>query len=222
MTRCDLTLKVRLRDMMIAHYITDQHLSQLADQHYTTIDQFISLPELLTIADYLTIQKSTFKKAGVGTAHHYAVDKQVRGDYIRWIDPSDTPECLSPIMERMKQLMDYFNETCFLGLKDIEAHLTYYPVGTRYARHLDQLQLNDSRKITFIIYLNHEWKAADGGELIVYTQEDPSSIAPIGGRLVMFRSNILEHEVIQTQKERCSITGWFLDQPAGLTFLHQK
>lgn len=208
--------------MMIAHDITDQHLSQLADQHYTTIDQFISLPELLTIAAHLADQKSTFKKAGVGTAHQYAIDKQVRGDYIRWIDPAGVPECLSPVMERIRQLMNFLNQTCFLGLRDIEAHLTYYPIGTRYARHLDQLQLNDSRKITFIIYLNHEWQPADGGELMVYPPDGPISIAPVGGRLVLFRSNVLEHEVVQTHKERNSITGWLLDQPAGLTFLHQK
>ncbi|MCB0627245.1 MAG: 2OG-Fe(II) oxygenase, partial [Saprospiraceae bacterium] len=33
-------------------------------------------------------------------------------------------------------------------------------------------------------------------------------ILPVGGRLVLFRSELLEHEVLPARRERYSLTGW--------------
>jgi SM-20-related protein len=41
----------------------------------------------------------------------------------------------------------------------------------------------------------------DGAELV-------KDVLPIGGRLVVFLSGEIPHEVLPTQKERISITGW--------------
>ena len=45
-----------------------------------------------------------------------------------------------------------------------------------------------------------------------FPQEDGSErvedVLPLGGRLVVFLSEDIPHEVLPTQKERISITGW--------------
>jgi SM-20-related protein len=42
---------------------------------------------------------------------------------------------------------------------------------------------------------------------------------PLAGRLVCFRSDQIEHEVIAATRERRSLTGWMLDQVAELRHL---
>ena len=55
-------------------------------------------------------------------------------------------------------------------------------------------------------------KNTDGAEI-------PFDILPAGGRLVVFRSDQIEHEVLLCRKKRYSITGWMLDQLSELSFL---
>ena len=64
-----------------------------------------------------------------------------------------------------------------------------------------------------ILYLNESWTKADGGQLRMYfPQKDGSErvedVLPLGGRLVVFLSEEIPHEVLPTLKERISITGW--------------
>ena len=67
-----------------------------------------------------------------------------------------------------------------------------------------------------IYYLNLNWVPENGGNLIIYTQEEDIEqrivIAPLAGRLVCFESEKLEHEVSEAFAERFSITGWLLDR----------
>ena len=105
------------------------------------------------------------------------------------------------------------NRRCFFGLKSFEGHFARYPVGSFYKRHLDQFHAVPHRIVTVILYLNDSWTEADGGQLRMYfPQEDGSErvedVLPLGGRLVVFLSEEIPHEVLPTHKERISITGW--------------
>ena len=163
------------------------------------------------------------RRAGIGTAETYQVEKAVRGDLIRWIDPAKAAAPTLAFLEKVRYLMSFINRTCFLGLKDFEAHFTLYPAGTFYKRHLDQFRDRPHRRLSLVCYLNKGWEPTHGGELRMYLPtekgENILDIAPLGGRMVCFRSDLLEHEVLSVQQSRCSITGWMLDTPAGLTFL---
>jgi SM-20-related protein len=111
-----------------------------------------------------------------------------------------------------------------LGLKDFETHFTYYPAGSRYARHLDQFKTEDHRRISFVCYLNTEWRPGNGGELRFFLPQDDGTeslldVAPIAGRLVCFRADTMEHEVLTAHKTRYSLTGWMLNQYQQLRFL---
>lgn len=64
-----------------------------------------------------------------------------------------------------------------------------------------------------VCYLNNEdWQVENGGELVLYlnkeVQEDEKVIYPFPGRVVIFGSQSIEHEVKPVNKNRLSITGW--------------
>jgi SM-20-related protein len=115
--------------------------------------------------------------------------------------------------------MQYINQTLFLSLKDYEIHMTVYPVGSYYKRHLDQFKKDDHRRLSVICYLNEDWRDEHGGQLRIYLPGGPIDILPISGRIVCFRSDQLEHEVLPATRERFSLTGWMLDQYADLKHL---
>jgi SM-20-related protein len=95
-----------------------------------------------------------------------------------------------------------------------EFHYAVYPKGTFYVRHLDTFRNDDRRKLSVVCYLNEkDWDPANGGELTLYLPGDSGEkaldIYPFPGRVVIFESQVLEHEVKPVKNgERYSITGW--------------
>ena len=116
-------------------------------------------------------------------------------------------------------LIAYMNKTLYLSLKDFEVHMTVYPAGSFYKRHLDQFKKDDHRKLSVICYLNSDWKEEHGGQLRMYFENKTQDFLPLAGRLVCFRSDQIEHEVLPSTRERLSITGWILDQLSDLRHL---
>jgi SM-20-related protein len=97
--------------------------------------------------------------------------------------------------------------------------MTIYPEGSFYKRHLDQFNRDDHRKLSVICYLNENWLENHGGQLRIYPDNQAIDFFPIAGRLVCFRSDQIEHEVLPATRTRLSITGWILDQLAALKHL---
>jgi SM-20-related protein len=194
----------------------------LAQDGYLHVDDWMPSKQALTIRQHLlaAYQAAAFKRAGIGQEHAHQVNHSIRGDQIQWIEEATTIPEVRHFFDRMRQLSDYLNQTCYLGLKDLEAHFTVYPPQTHYARHLDQFRTDDHRKLTFIYYLNPDWQESEGGHLVVYLPDGSQQrFAPQLNRLVIFRSDLLEHEVLPTLRERCSLTGWLLNQRMDLGFL---
>lgn len=190
------------------HIISDG----LANSGFARVDNFLSTAELSSLlkSEYFRESLSQMRSAGIGKEGKTAVS--VRGDQIYWIDRAEAPECVQLYFARLFELMTYLNRDLFLSLKDIEAHLTRYPPGTFYKRHLDQFRRDDHRRLSVILYLNKEWKPEEGGVLRLYVNNHPIDILPNAGRLVLFRSDLLEHEVLPASRDRLSITGWMLDR----------
>jgi len=186
----------------------------LADNGYAVIDQFLSPKEVSDIlsCDGFTINSTSFKRAGIGKSNSLQIKEEIRGDYIQWLDKATAPQAIQIYLQRIDLLVRYLNEALYLGLKDFESHCTVYPAGTYYKRHLDQFKTNNHRKISVICYLNINWKEELGGQLRMYLSEKSIDVFPIAGRLVCFRSDQIEHEVLPATCERLSITGWMLDQ----------
>lgn len=201
--------------------VFDVIADELAAQGYAVADQFLSQTEVRSILSLDSFQSGSdrFRKAGIGKQQEHQINQSIRGDYIHWIDKENAPAELNTYLLKVDRLMHYLNQTLFLSLKDYEIHLTVYPVGSFYKRHLDQFKKDDHRKLSLICYLNEDWKEEHGGQLRIYLPEGNLDVLPVAGRLVCFRSDQLEHEVLPATRERKSLTGWMLDQFADLRHL---
>ena len=186
----------------------------LAETGYAIIDSFLAEHEVEDIlqSDGFKTGKLHFKKAGIGKEHAKQINELIRGDFIQWIDPATAPDSIQRYVNRLRELIPFINENLFLSLKDAEVHMTVYPPGAFYRRHLDQFTSDDHRKLSVICYLNREWRAEQGGQLRIHLPEGHLDVLPLSGRLVCFRSDQIEHEVLPASRERLSLTGWIIDR----------
>jgi len=187
----------------------------LAENGFAIVDKFLTLPE---VDDILSMKEfkhpaTQFKKAGIGKDKSNHINEAVRGDYIQWLDRTTAPAPAKVYLNRLDNLIQFLNQSLFLSLKDYEVHLTTYPIGSFYQRHLDQFKADDHRKLSVICYLNRDWTIEQGGQLRMYLPDGPKDVLPLAGRLVCFRSDTIEHEVLSASRERRSITGWMIDRP---------
>jgi SM-20-related protein len=206
---------------MLVNSIFDSLADGLAENGYAVADQFLSDQEVKDILNLKEFKNglSSFKKAGIGKNQDHQINESVRGDYIHWVEKKTAPAPLKVYLDKLAQLVAFLNKTLFLSLKDVEVHLTVYPAGSFYKRHLDQFTRDDHRKISIICYLNENWTEAEGGQLRIFQQKKILEFFPNAGRLICFRSDQVEHEVAAASRPRLSITGWILDQYEGLKHL---
>jgi SM-20-related protein len=190
----------------------------IAERGYSIIDDFLSSEEVTSILKTIRQEElaGTFNPAGIGQGNNLQQNQGIRRDYIHWIDHEAPPASCIPYFERLQTLIRYLNRACYLGIRDIEMHFALYQPGGFYKRHLDVFQRARSRKLSAICYLNAEWTPADGGALKLYLPnsegEEVVTVDPIAGRLMLFESHTIEHEVEMAYHERCSITGWLKDE----------
>jgi SM-20-related protein len=193
----------------------------IASDGFSIVDDFLSQKEVDSMLELDEFKNSLlqFKKAGIGNNDNKQINEGIRGDYIQWIDRATAPDPLLNYLSKLKDLINAVNQGLFLSLKDYEVHLTNYPTGSYYKRHLDQFKKDDHRKLSVICYLNKDWKAEEGGQLRIYDQDKALDVLPLAGRFVCFRSDMLEHEVLPATRPRLSLTGWILDQYVDLKHL---
>jgi len=194
-------------------------VEQMLEQEYAVIDGFLSKEEAahLLKSSREAYQNGDFHLAGIGKGEQFQKNREIRNDRIMWLDHHNPKAENFVFFDRLKQMIDYLNQTCYLGIRDMEFHFTIYPKGSLYKRHLDVFTTDSARKLSAICYLNPDWEAADGGQLRLYLPDDKGKemakdILPEAGRLVIFNSQKIEHEVMPTERERYSITGWLKDQ----------
>lgn len=190
-------------------------ISGLLEDQYCVVEDFFDQEEVNSLRNHLLqkYEEENFKKAAIGNRLNETIEKSVRGDFILWINEKDENEVEKLFFSKINSLVEYLNKTCFLGILQKEFHYAVYPEGTFYKRHLDTFQNDDRRKLSLVCYLNQEnWKPENGGELVIYKEvngiEKGINIYPLPGRIVVFESQLLEHEVKPVKIPRLSITGW--------------
>jgi SM-20-related protein len=151
--------------------------------------------------------------AGIGRAATQMIHEGIRNDLILWLDPG----CSAPgdrALAAFEELRQAINRELFLGLEELECHFALYPPGGFYQRHLDRFRDDDCRTVTVVCYLNDpDWRPEHGGELRLYLPEGVRDVVPLGGTLMCFMSDRIEHEVRPASRERLSLTGWFRRRP---------
>ncbi|MEZ4801441.1 MAG: 2OG-Fe(II) oxygenase [Gelidibacter sp.] len=190
-------------------------IENIISQKYAIVENFFSDEEVLALRGSLLEkhEEDRFKKAAIGNRTNEVIEKSIRGDVILWIDELKSNHAESRFFKKINDLIGYLNKTCFLGILHKEFHYALYPTGTFYKRHIDTFQNDDRRKLSFVCYLNEDgWLPENGGESVLYLnvngQETEKVIYPFPGRVVIFESQIIEHEVKPVATERLSITGW--------------
>lgn len=191
-------------------------ISDLMTQDYSVVDHFIDPKTVSLLRNSLLahFEEDRFKKAAIGSKTNEVIAAAIRGDYILWIDEKVQTQVETLFFKRLNYLVAYLNRTCFLGILQTEFHYALYPTGTGYKRHLDSFQNDNKRKLSIAFYLNSEdWSQTDGGALALYLEGDQSEeqtilVNPIAGRMVIFESQKIPHEVLIAHRDRLSITGW--------------
>ena len=152
---------------------------------------------------------AAFSAAGVGRGGDVRKESSIRGGSVCWLD-SGMPAG-GAFMAWMEGLRSFLNRRLFLGLDSFEAHYAHYPTGTSYGTHVDRHHGTDARVVSAVIYLNVDWPADAGGELVLYDAHNVPrlTLAPDGGTLVLFMSEDTPHEAKKATRERWSIAGWF-------------
>lgn len=190
-------------------------ISDLLAQQYSVVDDFFTDTQIIALRNSLVHkhEEDAFKKAAIGNKVNENVMKSVRGDFILWLNEAEANAAETSFFDKVNDFIQYMNRTCFMGILHKEFHYALYPEGTFYKRHLDTFQNDDRRKLSIVCYLNEEdWQPEYGGELVIYTEENGAEVEkvfyPFPGRVVIFESQILEHEVKPVKQPRLSITGW--------------
>lgn len=148
-------------------------------------------------------------RVGRGDGDGALRESAVRGGSVCWVDTGMPVGTV--FMRWMDGLRLSLNRDLFLGLDSFDAHYAHYPVGASYGTHVDRHRQTTARVVSAIIYLNPDWPAAAGGELVIYDERDVPrlTVAPEGGTLVLFMSDDMPHEAKKATRERWSIAGWF-------------
>lgn len=198
---------------------TNDHCTQIAQEltetGWSVCTNFLQPKQIQALAGELRARwdDGEFRKAGVGVGADLKVRPEIRTDRVHWLEETAQTLAERPYFTALEALRLAINQQLYLGLFGFEGHMTIYPPGSFYTKHLDQFKGVAHRKVSVILYLNQDWQTEDGGQLRLYLREsgegDYRDVSPHGGTLVCFLSDRFHHEVLPTTRERMSITGWF-------------
>ncbi|MEQ9546507.1 MAG: 2OG-Fe(II) oxygenase [Marinobacter sp.] len=199
--------------------ITDEWLDELADgltesgwASLNVLDR-LGADLLVALRDEVRILDVTdaMKKAGVGRGADLTRDRSVRRDRIAWLQGITPPQ--RELFRCLERIREGLNRRLFLGLKRYEAHYATYQSGDFYRKHVDSFVGRSSRMVSLVLYFNEDWRPADGGELQVFNRDSPDEVCglvlPELGRMVLFLSEEIPHEVLPANRARYSLACWF-------------
>jgi SM-20-related protein len=176
-------------------------------------EQDAFLPPDLTLA--LALECAALAAAGTLTLASVsrdaarALQPKVRGDRIQWLEAGQSDAC-DRYLAIMETLRVALNRGLFLGLDDYESHFAFYAPGASYMPHRDRFRDDNRRTVSVIVYLNADWLPEHGGALRLHPEGlSMRDISPVGGRIAVFLSADMLHEVLPATRERLSLTGWF-------------
>lgn len=151
------------------------------------------------------------RTAGIGRGLDKTRDRSVRRDKIAWLQGETVAQ--AALFRVFESIRCGLNQRLFLGLKRFEAHYATYHSGDFYRKHLDSFQGRASRVVSVVLYLNPGWQESDGGALQVFNRDSDLEICgrvtPELGRMAVFMSEEIPHEVLPANRTRYSVACWF-------------
>lgn len=212
--------------------IGSEHMAQLRSRGFAVVENFLAPPAVSElVADVEALRsEGRFAAAGVGEAATNRLDKSVRKCEQCFVFPKGRQQGAGDARarDRMYSSIDAVHKALHEGAgTPLDALLTeglyvHYPNGGYYKRHVDAAVGTTSalRAWSYLLYLNEDWCPADGGCLRIFTdgglEQAPAGappsfvdVEPRGGTLVVFRSDAVPHEVLETTTKRMALVGWF-------------
>lgn len=190
----------------------EELIKGLINNKYGCCDNFLTQSNISGLRDNMTSLNALkiMLPAGIGNKSALQKNTTIRGDSISWIDEHSINEHEVYYLKKIGRFITYLNTTCYTSIQTFESHYANYEVGSFYKRHLDQFKTEKGRKYSIILYLNDNWTENDKGVLTLYPLNDiQKDILPLGGRMVFFKSDDMEHEVHPSlTRDRKSIAGW--------------
>ena len=106
--------------------------------------------------------------------------------------------------------------------------------GSRYDKHYDNAGLDDVRKVTFLYYMNKNWRDECAGQFRVYNNDGSTTdIEPLADRMLVFWSDRMVHSVEASfaprgeEDHRYALTVWltttdvaFIERNDAMVKLH--
>ncbi|MCM2973009.1 2OG-Fe(II) oxygenase [Larsenimonas suaedae] len=191
----------------------DTLIDSLVDTGYGVIHNALPPPEIDALLEEFEHLRhhDQLQRAGIGRGKEHQLRDDIRGDSIYWLNHNGPAQ--ARYLERMAAFKDALNYALFLGLFEFEAHFARYPAGSFYKTHVDSLQGRANRMVSTVLYLNQDWPADAGGEMVIYDPNAPERelerVIPTANTLVCFLSETIPHEVRPTTRPRASIAGWY-------------
>ena len=203
---------------------TIEALTRLHTHGHCTIDHFLPSPTSTLLTTLHTdieqlLTSGAFTQGGMVAGQSWKA-ADVRGDKVCWLSsdrsiPPSIAHVLSVLHAAVALLAAVVD-----GLPCVasSSQLALYEPGGRYVRHLDVRRGGGGpvRRLTAIVYLNDGWEAEWGGQLRLYERcgtagesELGVDVLPVYGRLLLFASEEVEHEVLPATKRRVALTTWF-------------
>jgi SM-20-related protein len=198
-------------NICLSELLIDEIADALQQHGYIQLTEFLPVwlaTQLQQEAQRLS--SISFKPAGIGRQNNLQLDTQVRTDTTLWLNGESVQQ--DAYLQCMEQLRVSLNRRLFMGLFDFESHFSHYAEGDFYRRHVDAFKGRSNRILSTVFYLNTNWQKTDGGELLLYADDQPSPllvVPPLFNSCIIFLSDIFPHEVLTSHCDRYSIAGWY-------------
>ena len=187
--------------------LSDAEVRSFGDGEPIVRDRMMSGPSVRACSAQMARMDQDRRLCPAAVAGASRPDPQLRGDRTAW-------EADGPALPGLRALFDAvrleLNEAAWLGLAGFTVQLAIFDAaGGGYVAHRDALAGDSARRATAILYLNTAWLPEHGGCLRVHAPSGCRDIEPLGGRMVVFRSDCLRHQVLPSYAPRHAATAWY-------------
>ena len=189
--------------------LTDSDIRSLGEGELVVRDGMLSESQVFACAADLDQLRGSKRLTPAGMGRGAVRVQTDRGDRTIWAQDVDASLFVG-LGALFEDVRTQLNEGAWLGLDRFDVQLaTFEGDGARYVQHLDALAGDRRRRATAIVYLNPGWVPADGGCLRIDPPSGRRDVEPLGGRLVIFLSDRLRHEVLPCHALRRAATAWY-------------
>jgi SM-20-related protein len=195
---------------MFSEQVINDIVAQLVDNGYIVYENILPMTLSNSLLKRIqSIDNTQFNPAKIGRNNDQHQNSDIRNDSTLWLEGKDEAE--AHYLEYMESLKQAMNRQLYMGLDSYECHFSHYKQGAFYQKHYDAFKGKSNRLLTTVFYLNNAHSDGDGGELIIYDDNDNiiQEVEPKIGTMVIFLSEKFPHEVLKTNKNRYAIAGWF-------------